>query len=62
MNKDQPELVKLVRLEAMPASLHVLSADDVSDADLAEQLRTELTKAESVESGPCDEEPTPTGR
>ncbi|MGH3759823.1 permease-like cell division protein FtsX [Actinophytocola sp.] len=54
---DQPELVKLARPEAMPASLWLLPAEGTTPADLADQMRDELPKADSVKGVPC---PMPT--
>jgi hypothetical protein len=56
---DRPELVKLGRPEAMPASLWLVPAEDASAADLAKRMRTELPAADSVTTVPC---PMPTTR
>jgi hypothetical protein len=54
---DQPELVKLVRPEAMPASLWLLPAEGTTPADLVERVRDELPAVDSVAVVRC---PMPT--
>ena len=44
----QPELVKLARQEAMPASLTLLPADGLHPGDLADALLDELPEIDSV--------------
>jgi hypothetical protein len=44
----QPELVELARLEAMPASLTLLPADGLYPGDLADALTDELPEIDSV--------------
>lgn len=44
--KDQPELVKLTRPEALPASVWVHPSDLISLDELTDQLRRELPSAE----------------
>jgi hypothetical protein len=56
---DQPELVKLARPEAMPASVWLLPAAGTTPKDRAERLRDELPAADSVTTVSC---PMPTTR
>jgi len=51
--RDQPELTKLARKEALPASVSVLPVDGVSLNELATHLREVLTEADSVDTGGC---------
>ncbi|MBB4907955.1 permease-like cell division protein FtsX [Actinophytocola algeriensis] len=50
---DKPEMLEAARLEAMPASLMIRPADDVSPERLADDLRAELTTADRVDALPC---------
>jgi hypothetical protein len=54
---DRPELVKLARVEAMPASLWLLPAEGTTPADLVERMREELPAVDSVATVRC---PMPT--
>lgn len=54
---DQPELVKLARPEAMPASLWLLPAEGTTPADLVEWVRDTLPVVDSVATVRC---PMPT--
>jgi len=51
--RDQPELIKLTRKEALPASVNILPVDGVSLNELATHLREALTEADSVETAGC---------
>lgn len=56
--KDQPELVKLTRPEALPASVWVLPSRRVQPGDLAASLRTDLPEADDIRSDACVQPPT----
>jgi cell division protein FtsX len=63
--KDQPDLVKLARPEALPASVWIDVAPGVKRTELAEELRTRFPKAQEVQADACRTEsavtsPTPT--
>jgi cell division protein FtsX len=51
--KGQPELVKLARVEAIPATVKVLPAGGITSRDLADQLRTAYPSAQGVQNFPC---------
>lgn len=49
--KEQPELVKLARPEALPASVTLLPADDVYVGDLADAVTAEFSEVDSFSAG-----------
>ncbi|CRK55544.1 hypothetical protein [Alloactinosynnema sp. L-07] len=55
--KDQPELVKLARVEAIPASVIIGVAHGVDRARFAEELRTKFPTADEVRADACSQEP-----
>lgn len=50
---DDPKMLETARLEAIPASLLIRPADDISPERLADDLRAELTTADEVRALPC---------
>lgn len=56
---DQPELARLARVGAMPATIWLRPADGVDQQALAARLRDELTDADEVDTTPCDDPPAP---
>lgn len=54
MFKDQPELVKLARPEALPASVWVAVAPGVDQIRFADRLRQELTVEDEIVGNPCE--------
>lgn len=50
---DQPELVKIARVEAIPASVAVLPAQDVDLDGLADRLRAKYPGEDTVEPRSC---------
>jgi hypothetical protein len=53
--KDQPELVRLTRIEAVPAALWVLPAANLTNDELAAQLRNDLSEANEIRAAACHE-------
>jgi hypothetical protein len=50
--KDQPDLLKIARPEALPASIWLVTAHDTKPADLATRLQTDLPAAK-INPDPC---------
>jgi cell division protein FtsX len=56
---DQPELARLARPEALPATIWLLPADTMEPENLAARLRQDIPEADDVDTAPCDETPAP---
>lgn len=56
--KDQPELLKIARAEALPASVYVLPVRGVKPEDLAARIRAEFPTAGDITPDACRVTPT----
>ncbi|GAA2995212.1 permease-like cell division protein FtsX [Actinokineospora diospyrosa] len=53
MFENQPDISRLARVEAMPASLYVVVRPGTDRQELAQRLRADLIGVEDVQADPC---------